>query len=267
MAVKRRDFLKGLGITTVAGLSGAFGLYEVLGVQKTLAAGTLQTQQSIPNSKTLRASRWAMVIDLSRLKTPSDLDPLIQACHEEHNVPEIPELQDQVKWIWTETYEHAFPVQKEMPVPDKMKSALFPILCNHCENPPCVRVCPTQATYKRKDGIVVMDYHRCVGCRFCMAACPFGARSFNFQDPKPYVKTPNPEFPLRTKGVVEKCTFCAERLEKGLLPVCVERSNGAILFGDLEDTNSEVTKFLSTHYCIARRPELGTGPSIYYALP
>lgn len=266
MAVKRRDFLKGLGISALVGVGGAFGLEEIFGVQKSLAAGTLQ-QQSLSNPEALKAKRWGMVIDLSRLKTPADVEPLIKACHEEHNVPDIPDSQDEVKWIWTESFEHAFPVQKDMPAADQVKNAPYPILCNHCENPPCVRVCPTKATFKRKDGIVAMDYHRCVGCRFCMAACPFGARSFNFRDPKPYVKEPNPEFPLRTKGVVEKCTFCAERIEKGLKPACVEKSKGAILFGDLEDPNSEVREFLKTHYAIVRRPELGTGPSIYYALP
>ena len=102
---------------------------------------------------------------------------------------------------------------------------IVPMLCMHCENPPCVEACPTEgATYKREDGIVVMDPHRCIGCRFCMAGCPFGARSFNFRDPQPYVKDVNPEFPMRTRGVVEKCTFCTERLAQGKLPACVEAS-------------------------------------------
>jgi Fe-S-cluster-containing dehydrogenase component len=72
--------------------------------------------------------------------------------------------------------------------------------CNHCKNAPCVQACPTQATFKREDGIVIMDYHRCIGCRFCMAACPFGARSFNFRDPRPFIAQTDPDFPTRSKG-------------------------------------------------------------------
>ena len=92
----------------------------------------------------------------------------------------------------------------------------------------------------------MQDMHRCIGCRFCMAACPFGARSFNYKNPrlaKNLQEYMNPEFPTRTIGVVEKCTFCYERLAKGLKPACVEESNGALVFGDLEDPTSEIRKF------------------------
>ncbi|MCD6319198.1 MAG: 4Fe-4S dicluster domain-containing protein, partial [Candidatus Desulfofervidaceae bacterium] len=113
--------------------------------------------------------------------------------------------------------------------------------------------------------IVMMDMHRCIGCRFCMAACPYGSRSFNWQDPRPFIKKENPEYPTRTKGVVEKCDFCAERLDKGLLPACVEAcKEKALIFGDLGDPNSEVSKVLRSHYTIRRKPGLGTGPQIYY---
>jgi molybdopterin-containing oxidoreductase family iron-sulfur binding subunit len=102
-----------------------------------------------------------------------------------------------------------------------------------------------------------------------MAACPYGARSFNFRDPRPSINKaednyPNPEFPTRTKGVVEKCTFCYERLAKGLQPACVEASKGALIFGDLEDPDSEVRKILGSRYSFRRKPELGTQPSVYY---
>ena len=158
-------------------------------------------------------------------------------------------------------------------MPEEMEHKPFLLLCNHCEKPACVRVCPTKATFKRKDGIVMMDFHRCIGCRFCMAACPFGARSFNWIDPRgknangqPFIKKENPEFPTRTKGVVEKCNFCAERLAKGLKPACVEASNGALIFGDLADPESEVRKTLHSNYTIRRKPELGTEPSVYYII-
>ena len=140
------------------------------------------------------------------------------------------------------------------------------VLCNHCDNPPCVRVCPVQATFKRKeDGIVMMDFHRCIGCRCCMAACPYGSRSFNWFDPRTALAETNPDFPTRSKGVVEKCNFCAERLAKGLIPACVEAcKEGALVFGDLEDPDSEVRAVLREHYTIRRKPELGTRPQVYY---
>ena len=106
-----------------------------------------------------------------------------------------------------------------------------------------------------------------------MAACPYGARSFNFIDPRgkdaqgrPFITKENPAFPTRTKGVVEKCTMCYERLAEGLQPACAEASNGAIVFGDLEDPNSEVRKIIGSKYTIKRKPTLGTQPSIYYVI-
>ena len=119
-----------------------------------------------------------------------------------------------------------------------------------------------------------MDQHRCIGCRFCMAACPFGARSFNWGDPRKAPKKLNPNFPTnrdyptRTKGVVEKCNLCAERLARGKFPACVEAAEeiekSAMIFGDLDDANSDVREALGLYYSIRRKPELGTGPNIYY---
>jgi molybdopterin-containing oxidoreductase family iron-sulfur binding subunit len=97
-----------------------------------------------------------------------------------------------------------------------------------------------------------------------MAACPFGARSFNFGDPRPYIKEENPKYPTRMRGVVEKCTFCTERLAEGLMPACVEVSNGALIFGDLDDPNSAVRQALRSNYSIRRKPNLGTQPCVYY---
>jgi Fe-S-cluster-containing dehydrogenase component len=97
-----------------------------------------------------------------------------------------------------------------------------------------------------------------------MAACPYGVRSFNYRDPRPFIKTINPDFPTRTQGVVEKCNFCVERLENGLMPACVVNSKGGLIFGDLNDPNSEVRKIVSTQYTIRRKPEPGTQPSVYF---
>jgi molybdopterin-containing oxidoreductase family iron-sulfur binding subunit len=121
------------------------------------------------------------------------------------------------------------------------------------------------------DGIVMMDEHRCIGCRYCMAACPYGARSFNFVDPRPLLEQEgrlHDRFPSRTKGVVEKCNFCADLLAEGKPPACVasckERGGGALLFGDLNDPGSEVVRVLRQSYTIRRKLSLGTEPHVFY---
>jgi molybdopterin-containing oxidoreductase family iron-sulfur binding subunit len=141
------------------------------------------------------------------------------------------------------------------------------VFCNHCDNPPCTRVCPTQATWKRDDGIVMMDWHRCIGCRYCVAACPYGSRSFNWRDPRGALdgERIDPDYPTRTRGVVEKCTFCDERLAKGQMPACVEAcTSNCLIFGDLEDPDSEVRAALRERHAIRRKPGLGTQPEVYY---
>lgn len=259
MSINRREFLKLAGASTLAGLAGASIIDEVLNSRS-------EASNVLPGQEALKAKRWAMVIDVSKFKTEDDYKRVISACHSIHNVPDIGNPKDEIKWIWSEKYENAFPGLSDEYIPEGIKHKFFPVLCNHCAKPPCVRVCPTKATFKRPDGIVIMDFHRCIGCRFCMAACPYGSRSFNWRDPRPFVKQVNPEFPTRTKGVVEKCNFCAERLAKGLQPACVEASNGAMVFGDLQDPSSEVRKILSSQYTLRRKPELGTGPSVYYII-
>jgi molybdopterin-containing oxidoreductase family iron-sulfur binding subunit len=113
----------------------------------------------------------------------------------------------------------------------------------------------------------MMDWHRCIGCRYCVAACPYGSRSFNWVDPRPHLQTLNPDFPTRTKGVVEKCNFCEERLAKGEQPACVLAcQDKALVFGNLNDPTSAVRELLRSRHAIRRRPELGTQPEIYYLL-
>ena len=153
---------------------------------------------------------------------------------------------------------------------DRLKGQPVMVLCNHCERPSCVRVCPTGATWKREDGVVMMDMHRCIGCRYCIVACPYGSRSFNWSDPRPNIKPDiDPEYPTRSKGVVEKCNLCAERLAKGLGPACVDAANqvageGAMYFGDLGDPGSEIVQVLRSRLSIQRRPHLGTEPHVFY---
>lgn len=252
--MNRRDFLK---IMASLGIGGALVLE---GIDKIGAA------DMVPDSKGLQGKHWGMVIDVSKFKTPEDFQRVAAACHAYHNVPQIDNPQHEVKWIWQDDFEHTFAELESEYLSEKVKQLKFPVLCNHCEDPACVRVCPTKATFKRPDGIVAMDYHRCIGCRYCMAGCPYGARSFNFFDPRPYIDQVNSAVPTRTKGVVEKCTFCMERLDKGQQPVCVEASGGAIIFGDLDDPTSSVRQVLRDNFSIRRKVELGTGPSVYYII-
>jgi Fe-S-cluster-containing dehydrogenase component len=212
-----------------------------------------------------RTRRWAMVIDAAKCIRRPDCTKCSDACNQAHNVPVFHDPRHEVKWIWKTSYEDAFAVETPDYAPQGLAGKLLPVLCNHCENPPCVRVCPTQATWKREDGIVMMDWHRCIGCRYCVAACPYGSRSFNWMDPRPAIPVLNPDFPTRTKGVVEKCTFCEERLAKGQSPLCVDVCpEKALTFGDLNDGQSAVRELLRTRYTVQRKPGLGTRPSIFY---
>jgi len=221
----------------------------------------------VVSSKQLKATRWAMVVDTTKLNSEADFAPLIEACHSIHNVPDIPTKQN-IKWIWYDERERVFPDDENPYMAEAFEHKNYLLLCNHCFEPPCVRVCPTKATVKREDGIVMMDFHRCIGCRYCMAGCPYGARSFNFMDPRLHLDAAkeNKEFPTRTKGVVEKCNFCYERLADGKLPACVEASKGALIFGDLDDPKSEVRKVLKERYSIRRKPSIGTQPNVYYLI-
>ena len=190
MKTSRRHFLKIAGFSAMALASGL------------AAAGAAEAQiapgRYVKRDGMLTAKRWAMVIDTRRFRTEADYAPCIEACQKAHNIPDIHDDRN-VKWIWTDTFEHVFPDEMNAHLNTATRSKPYLLLCNHCTNPPCVRVCPTQATYKMEDGIVAMDYHRCIGCRFCMAGCPYGARSFNFVDPRNYLSNPvpNPDFPTR----------------------------------------------------------------------
>lgn len=142
--------------------------------------------------------------------------------------------------------------------------------CFHCQNPPCVDVCPVKATWMEPDGIVVVDYNWCIGCRYCMAACPYDARRFNWSDPV----VPEDEFNsnqhylgnrLRKKGVVEKCTFCVQRSRDGRQPACVEACpTGARIFGNLLDPDSEIRWVLANKKVFRLKEDLGTEPKFWY---
>ncbi len=131
----------------------------------------------------------------------------------------------------------------------KVDKAFFvPKLCNHCTHPACVQVCPTGATYKTRDGVVLIDHQYCIGCQYCVQACPYGARFFNHK-----------------RGVTDKCTWCYHRITKGMLPACVESCPvGARMFGDLNDPQSVVSRFIRENRVQVLRPETGNAPNVFY---
>jgi Fe-S-cluster-containing dehydrogenase component len=146
----------------------------------------------------------------------------------------------------------------------------MPVQCMQCENPPCVKACPVKATWKEQDGIVVIDYNWCIGCRYCMAACPYWARHFNWTDPKIPAEQVNPVTNYlgnrpRPRGVVEKCHFCSQRTRKGRQPACQEACpTGARIFGNLLDPNSEIRYVLANKKIFRLKEELGTEPKFWY---
>ncbi len=146
----------------------------------------------------------------------------------------------------------------------------IPIACMHCENPPCVMVCPVRATWKEPDGIVVVDYDRCIGCRYCATACPYGARRYNFTVPyvPPYQINPNMHIlgnVIRQPHVIEKCTWCIQRTRDGGVPACVEICPvGARVFGDLNDPNSPIREIAEKYGLFVLKPEAGTKPKFFY---
>lgn len=257
----RRYFLKVAGLSTFALASGV-GATVAKAVSNAKEAGDGSYEAS---PKGIKGKRFVMVIDTRRFNSPEQMKPIINACHSFHNVPDIKGPKE-VKWLWHDSFAHSFIEDTSPYIPDEVKERPYFLLCNQCGDPSCVRVCPVKATYITKQGLVAIDYHRCVGCRFCMAACPYGSRSFNFSDPRPYIKELNMEYPTRMRGVVEKCTFCAERLELGQLPLCVEASDGAFIFGDINDPDSDVRKALAENFAVRRKPGVGTDPGVYYII-
>lgn len=217
------------------------------------AAPPMEAREGIPGKK------WVMVVDLSKCKNAKKC---VESCDKHHNLtPDRPYI-------------------KVLEMKDNEKSSPYwmPKKCFQCDNPPCVKVCPVGATFKRNDGIVLIDNERCIGCRFCMAACPYSARVFNWGNPPegnldiPY----SPETSLPSKvGTVAKCDFCPDMLRHNKLPHCVPACpNGVIYFGDEIDdtvTNGEETvrlsKLLRDKAGYRYMEELGTKPRVYYLPP
>jgi molybdopterin-containing oxidoreductase family iron-sulfur binding subunit len=210
--------------------------------------------------------KWGMVIDVEKcsecIKSRGGLKarpPCVEACSKANNVPRS----DRYNYDLIQIY--------EVRAREDAEALYFPVMCQECEHPGCVQVCLTQASYKREDGIVVVDLHRCIGCRYCMIACPYNARRFLFEHPLEELQVVNPEAPIRKHGVVMKCEMCLWKIDKERAmgkepkPVCVEACPyNAIVFGNLNDPNSEISKIIKTSKVITLRANLGTNPKVKY---
>ncbi len=195
------------------------------------------------------------------------------ACQKENNASRDPQIQwirvlqlDKSKGV---DLAEADPYYDTPQVPDP-DHFYMPVACQQCEDPACVKVCPVKATWKEEDGIVVIDYNWCIGCRCCMAACPYGARRFNWSEPSVPADEVNTDTHYlgnrpRMKGVVEKCTFCIQRVRKGRYPACVEVCPvGARKFGNMLDPESEIRRVMAEKRVFILKEELGTHPRFFY---
>lgn len=243
-SINRRDFLK----------TAALGAATLAGLRFVRLAAASEAKGSSPY-------KWGMVIDQAKC---TGCGQCTLTCRAHNDIP--PSIS------WNRVIE-ADDVNG--------KKVYLSRPCQQCEHAPCVEVCPVKASYKRADGIVMMDYDRCIGCRYCEVACPYGARAFNweeFKGPNPAVpKWGEPEVPRRPRGVPEKCCFCYQRIDRGLslglkpgvdetaTPACVVACPvGARTFGDLNDPESEVSKLLANYPHYRLREDLGTNPHVYY---
>ena len=207
-------------------------------------------QARSPEQAASALQRWGIVIDIAKC---TDCGACVRACHDENGVVGHGRPATDAQWIRTVTLK------------DKQTGYVqtLPIMCQHCEHPPCVDVCPTGASFRRADGIVLVDKHICIGCRYCMMACPYKARSFiheNTTGQKPHAP--------RGKGTVESCTLCVHRVDAGRIPACVEactRDGGrAMVFGDLNDPTSEIRQTLSSAPSTPLRPDLNLNTGVRY---
>ena len=220
--------------------------------------------------------QWAMVIDLDRC---TGCEACVVACRVENNIPTVgPEEAAKgrsINWIRVERY-------FEGEYPD-VKVKFMPVLCQHCEEAPCEPVCPVYATYRTDEGLNAQVYNRCVGTRYCANNCPYTVRFFNFFDPKwdaPLDKALNPEVSVRTRGVMEKCTFCIQRIRKGeekardeeravrdgdVVPACVQTcETKAMYFGNIADPESEVARLSKSNRATRLLEDQGTKPRVIY---
>ena len=193
--------------------------------------------------------RWGMLVDLNRCA--SDCDACVTACDKENGLP-AEKTATSAQWI------------RKVELKDmRGQVRSLPMMCQHCAEPPCVDVCPTGASFKRADGIVLVDRHSCIGCRYCVMACPYGARSFVHEP----VTNQKPDVP-RGKGCVESCTLCVQRIDRDRIPACVEacaaEGHKALLFGDLNDPKSEIARRIAAVAATQVRADLRLDTAVRY---
>jgi molybdopterin-containing oxidoreductase family iron-sulfur binding subunit len=195
----------------------------------------------------------------------------VRACSEENNLPDGDDEMAYIQVMEMGSSDMHRAVRdferSDAPVPREGKYYL-PVSCMHCDEPPCTRACPVHATWKEKDGIVVVDYDWCIGCRYCQAACPYDARRFNWREPQLTDINPDTHYlgnRPRPRGVVEKCTFCVHRVREGRQPACQEACpTGARIFGNLLDPDSEIRWVLAHKQVFRLKNELKTEPKFWY---
>ena len=210
-----------------------------------------QTRGKAPEQAVTSEVRWGMLIDVTQCD--GQCNACVKACQVEHGWEEKVRPDIDPQWI------------RKVGLRDKQTGQEYslPVMCQHCESPPCVDVCPTGASFKRADGVVLVDKHICIGCRYCMMACPYKARSLVHHD----LEHQKPHTP-RGKGTVESCNLCVHRIDQGQLPACVEacKQSGhhALLFGDLKDPSSDIAKKLVEVKSVALRADLRLNPGVRY---
>jgi len=295
LQVKRRSFLKLGAGAAIAGAAAA-----TLAPLRNLAAGSLDgffqqhykrltdedlktimtrlegeiardygAKVSIADPKPIPGVRFAYALNLSRCNGSRRC---VTACVQENNQSRDPAIQ-YIKVL--EMPSGTFDVEKsdhyydheQVPVKEKY---YLPVQCQQCENPPCTKVCPVEATWKEPDGVTVIDYNWCIGCRYCMAACPYEARRFNFSKPEIPKEDINPNMGylsnrIRPAGVVEKCHFCLHRTREGKNPACMEVCpTGARVFGNLKDPDSEIRFIIENKRTYVLKEDAGTIPAFFY---
>ena len=235
----RRDFLKSAAAVATVLVAPGVMLYQ------TGNAATTDTKKP----------RWGLLIDTNQLDE-ADIDACVTACRREHGWQVDADSRTDAQWI------------RKVRLTDQStgQQKQLPLMCQHCADPPCVDVCPTGASFKRADGIVLVNKHTCIGCRYCMMACPYQARSFIHE-------TLRDQLPVapRGKGTVESCTLCVHRVDRDgadAVPACAEAVNRpdrkAILFGDLNDPDSAISKSLREHSATHIRADLGLDTGVSY---
>lgn len=256
----RRDVLK------IAGATAGTALISEVIISGPLSAEAIQgIGRQTHLAQASSASEWHMAIDLDKC---IGCYYCVRACQAVNNVAD-----DDMRWnvVFPERLEDGTEFYMNRP-------------CQHCQEAPCVRVCPVGATWVREDGLVAMDYARCIGCRYCEVACPYDVRRFNWQVPAAenrfQPKWGKPEVEPRPRGVVEKCTFCVQRIDKAfelgltpgkdrtVTPACVEVCPvNARVFGDINDPESPVSRFLRQNETFRLREDWGTEPKVHYVRP